>query len=107
MKDIEDLLKEIGVKAEDNEIKYLYGVEYSSDSNTGWKALVRFSKDGVAPVVFSETSKSNLKAALKRYISGDELKDVITMYHLGQIELEKEAIRFHEAAIKEHENPST
>lgn len=104
MKDIEVLLKEIIRQAKDKDAQYLYGVEYSSETDPGYKALVRFTKS--APVIFAASSKRGLKKSIKEFINGAEKKDVNIRYHLEQIELEKKSIRFHENLIHDYENPS-
>lgn len=104
MKDVEKLLKEIIKRSKDKDAIYIYGVEYSSTSDPGFKALVRFTKEGVAPAVFAANSKQNLKKMIKKYLDGGNPKDVNILYHRGQISIEESAIRFHELLIEEYEN---
>lgn len=104
MKDVEALLLKIIEKAQDKEAKYLYGIEYSSDSKPGYKALVRFSKGDVKPIMFAGNTKRELKKGITDYLEGKEIKPVTIMFHEAQIELEKAAIRFHERRISDYEN---
>lgn len=104
MKDVEDLLKQVLKKAKDKDGKYLWGIEYSSDAKPGFKALVRFSKDGVQPIMFAGNTKRQLKKQLQDYLDGKEIKPVTVLFHEAQIELERSAIRFHERRIEDYEN---
>lgn len=101
MKDIEELLKAIIKKVKDKDASYIYGVEYSSTTKPGFKALVRFSKRDVQPVMFAASTKRSLKKSISNYLSGDQIKHVTLMYHEAQIELEEGAIRYHENRIEE------
>lgn len=107
MKDVEQLLRKIIEQSGDNDAQFLYGVEFSSETDDpGWKALVRFTKDGVSPVIVAAPNKAKLKKELQRYLDGDDVKDINIRYHQGQIDLELQAVRFHQNLIKEYESPS-
>lgn len=107
MKDVEELLKKIIAQSGDKDASYLYGVEYSSETEPGFKALVRFTKEGVSPVIVAAGTKRRLKNELERYLAGDDVKDINIRYHLGQIDLERQAIRFHENLINDYEDTHT
>lgn len=103
MKDVEELLKKIVKKSKDKNAIYLYGVEYSSNTAPGFKAMVRFSKDNVPSFAVAAKTKRQLKKEIQAYIDGDDVKNVNIRYHLAQIDLEEQAIRFHKNAIKDLE----
>lgn len=108
MKDIAALLQKIIDKAEDKDATYLYGVEYASDiEKPGFQCLVRFTKEGVPPVLMAAKSRQGLKKQLERYLETEEAnKDVNVRYHEAKIEQEKLAITHHLRMIREYENPS-
>lgn len=104
MTDVEQLIKKVTKKMKDKQAKYLYGYEFSSDSTPSYKAMIRFSKDGVPAVVFAAKTKRELKKQITEYLMGAEAKDINIRYHEAQIELEQEAIRFHQKAMEEYES---
>lgn len=101
MKDIRELLQQIIDQSKDEEATFLYGFEDSSDSDPSWKAVVSFSRKDVSPVIVAAKTKRRLKLELKRYLDGEDVKDIIIRYHQAQIELEQKAIRFHEGLIRD------
>lgn len=103
MKDVENLIKKIIKKSKDKEANYLYGVEYANDSDPAFRCVIRFSKEGVTPVVIGTTSKRELKKTLQSILDGAEVKDVVVMYHEAQINNIGSAIRFHRKAIEDYE----
>ena len=107
MKRIEALLKKIRKQAKDKDATYLYGVEYSSNTKPGYKAMVRFTKHGVPPVIFAADTEDKLEDSILEYLGGEDVKDINIRYHQEQIELERQAIRFHENLIKDYANPHT
>lgn len=106
MKDIQELLEQVKKKAKDKDAGYMYGVEYSSHTKPGFKAVVRFSKN-IQPVVFAASSRAQLKRAIQQYLDGAETKDVNIRYFEEQIDLEKKAIRFFEDQIADYKSGKT
>lgn len=104
MKDIEDLIKKIIKKSKDKDATYLYGVEYSNNYDPAYRCVIRFTKEGVTPVVIGTTSKRELKKTLKSVLDGGEVKDIIIRYHEAQIQNISSGIRFHRKAIEDYEN---
>lgn len=107
MGEVEKLLKKIIKKTGDDQAKYMFGVEYSSDTDPDYKAMIKFSKDGVPPFLAGAGSEVELIERLKDYIKNGDIKKVAVMYCEAQILLEKKAIEFHESLIEQYENPST
>lgn len=107
MKDVEELLRKIIKQANDEDASYICGVEYSNDTDPDYKALVRFTKEGVSPVMVAAKTKRQLKKELNNYLNGDTTKDVNIRFHEAQIELEQKSIRFHRDCIHDYEHPPT
>lgn len=103
MKDVEDLIKKIIKKSKDKDATYLYGVEYANNYDPAYRCVIRFTKEGVTPVVIGTTSKRELKKTLKSVLDGEEVKDVIIRYHEAQIQNISSGIRFHRKAIEDYE----
>lgn len=102
MKDVEELINKIIKKSNDKEATYLYGVEYSHNTDPAFRCVIRFTKDGVPPVIVGTTSKKELKKTLQSVLKGSEVKDVNMRYHEAQIELQKQAMRFHEKMLRDY-----
>lgn len=95
MKQIKKLLNEIIKKSKDKDAVFTYGYEFSSDSGYNYRAMIRFSKSAVEPLLAGADTLKGLEKALKGYLNGDSIKNIAIMYCEAQIEVEKKAIKFH------------
>lgn len=103
-REIEKLLQKIIKKAKDGDAYYHYGVEYSSDQDKpAFKAYVGWSKEGVQPVQFSETSRAKLVKELEYYLATADKVDVRIKYHLGLAEANDKAAEFHREWLKNYQ----
>ncbi len=102
MKDIEELIKKIIKKAKDKDATYLYGVEYSNNTDPAFRCAIRFTKEGVTPVVIGTTSKRDLKKTLLSCLEGESARDINIRYHEAQIEVGEQGIRFHKNMIEDY-----
>lgn len=103
MQEVEKLLKELIKKIKDKDATYMFGVEYSSDTVPNYKAMIKFTKQGVQPFLAGATSEIKLIEEIKGALNDESFKDIAIRYCEGQIYIEEQAIKFHKDLISDYE----
>lgn len=105
MKEVEKLLKKIINDFNDPEAFYSYGFEaISTAEKQDYRAMIKFSKDGIKPLVFGANSEADLIAQIKHFDKSDDPKNVNISFHQAQIEIQKQILNFHETQLREYDN---
>lgn len=107
-REVEKLIQKIIRKAKDGDAYYHYGVEYSSDQPHPWfKAYIGWSKEGVTPIQFAESSRSKLVKELEYYLEHQSRVHATVRYHRQLIDANEKAAAFHRDWITNYEKAMT
>lgn len=105
MQQVERLLKKIIKDFNDPDAYWTYGFEKLSTSKKGdYRAMIKFSKDSVKPLVFGANTEDALIAQIKHFDQSDDPRDINVSFHHSQIEIQKEIMTFHEQQLRKYEN---
>lgn len=104
MPEVERLLKQIIKDFNDKDAQFMYGYENISTGKPDYKALIKFSKDGVKPLVFGANKEKDLIKQIKDFIESDEPKDINISYHKAQIEIQEAILNHHRKMVADYED---